>query len=486
MSEKVKDLFCQAVYERALLSYCFRGIDHYYTISAKVSDKDFLRAEHQLIWVIMGMLIKRKVIRFDSSTIIYEAQKNAVEGKIGGLEYLNAVVNMEFDVANIDHYISRVLDASTKHQLYIGLNNNLEGVKSDAKNDDVSSVDLIGRVEAGLMDLSLKSKFIADAINLSDGIDEYIEERKDNPIEYSGMSSGFSILDKRIDGLVPGTLHVVCARPKHGKSTLLSCISSHVAYDSSKAVLYIDTEMPFEQFRPRIISMLSDVPERKIIHGGYGEQEYNNLRQRASEIIKKGKFFHEYMPGYSVDKIIALYKKYKYREDIQLAVFDYIKSPSGADYENKKEYQVIGDVTTALKDIAGELNIPVLAANQINRQQDIADSDRVLRYADVLMFFKPKSNDEFKKIEEDYGKSRAFDFGTHKLMITDSRRGGTTPIEGIDFQFYKRYLKLVEAQAQRIDYDEYEKKEKEEFNYNPDEEIEKEEIDDTTEGTDLF
>ena len=147
---------------------------------------------------------------------------------------------------------------------------------------------------------------------------------------------------------------------------------------------------------------------------------------------------------------------------------------------------MLGDVTTALKDIAGELNIPVLAANQINRQQDIADSDRILRYADVLMFFKPKSNEEFKKIEEGYGKFRMGDFGSHKLIITDSRRGGTTPPEGIDFQFLKRYLKIVEAQAQRIDYNEYEKKEKEEYNYDLEEETEKEEIDDSTEGTDLF
>ena len=147
MSEKVKDLFCQPTYERALLSYCFEGIDHYYTISSKVSDKDFLRTEHQLMWVIMGMLIKRKVARFDSSMIIYEAQKSGVEDKIGGLKYVNAVVNMEFDVANIGYYMRKVLDASTKHQLHIGLNNNLKAVESDAKNDDVSSVDLIGQVE---------------------------------------------------------------------------------------------------------------------------------------------------------------------------------------------------------------------------------------------------------------------------------------------------------------------------------------------------
>jgi len=76
MSEKVKDLFCQAVYERSLLALSFQSVDNYYTMSTRLSDKDFLRPEHRLIWVIMGMLIKRKVARFDSSMILAEAQES--------------------------------------------------------------------------------------------------------------------------------------------------------------------------------------------------------------------------------------------------------------------------------------------------------------------------------------------------------------------------------------------------------------------------
>ncbi len=105
--------------------------------------------------------------------------------------------------------------------------------------------------------------------------------------------------------------------------------------------------------------------------------------------------------------------------------------------------------------MAGELDIPVLCANQINRQDDIADSDRILRYADVLMFFKPKSKEEMDKVypfEKEYG--------THKLIITDSRRGGTTPEEGIGFSFTKRMLHLSEAPKQLIDYNESKKEEK--------------------------
>lgn len=488
MSEKIKDFFCQAVYERSLLALSFQSVDNYYTMSTRLSDKDFLRPEHRLIWVIMGMLIKRKVARFDSSMILAEAQKNEVMALTGGLSYIDAIVNMErIDTRNIDYYMGKVLDASTKYQLHISLSKDLEDVETNAKNDDISSIDLIGQVESSIMELSLKSKFVPDATNLSDRLSEYIEERKDNPIEYCGRKTGFDILDKRIDGLVPGTLHVICARPKHGKSTFLSCISAYTAYESSEQapVLYIDTEMPFDQFRPRILSLLSGVPERKIKHGGYSDQEYYNIQQ-AEKTIENGKFFHEYMPGYNINKITALYKKYKHREDIKLAVFDYIKCPIGADFRNKKEYQLLGDVTVALKDIAGELDIPVFAANQINRQQDIADSDRILRYADVLMFFKPRELKELQEMEENYGKHRVRNFGTYKLIITDSRRGGTTPPEGIGYNFHKKCLQIIEAEEQVINYDDNEHEEKEEFAYNDVLELKKEEVDDSTEGNSLF
>ena len=458
MIEKTKEMFTQAVYERALLSYCFESIDNYYIIASAVSDQDFLRPEHRLMWIMFGSLITRGVSKFDGSLVVNEATHNGVLKDVGGYEYINAVIGMDISDTNIQYYIDKVLDASTKFQLYIRLQNGLTKIGSESTNDDISAVDLIGTVAKDVMDLSLKSKAVKEATDLADGIDEYIEERRNNPMEYCGMSTGFSILDKRIDGLVPGTLTVLCARPKHGKSTFLSNVGSYVAYRLLKPVLYIDTEMPFDQWRSRMISMLSGVPERRVKHGGYTEQEYFNLQQ-ATDLIKKGKLFHEYMPGYDVGKLSAIYNKYKHVEGIELAVFDYIKEPPGGS-KDRKEYQLLGDVTTALKDMSGELQIPFLCANQLNRQKDIADSDRILRYADVLMFFKPKESEEMER-----GGTSG---GGYKLVITDSRRDGPTRVLFLDRVYAKTTLQMSEAEVQLIDYDSKEYKEKEEIEYGTD------------------
>jgi len=457
MSEKIKEMFCQPVYERAVICFSLNSIENYYTIASSVSAKDFLRPEHNLIWVILNTLVKRGVSKFDAEMVIHEADASQVLKSIGGYDYIISIMDMDVAGENIQLYISKVLDASTKYHLYMQLNEDMRTIGDKGVKEDVSAADLIGMVGKNVMDLSMQSKAIKEAKNLSDGLEEYIEERKNNPVEFCGLSTGYAILDKRIDGLVPGTLTVLCARPKQGKSTFLSNVAayvSYIAYNSQNPVLYVDTEMPFEQWRDRIIAKLSGVPERRIKHGGYSEKEYYNIQQ-AVKIVQKGKLFHEYMPGYSIDKLVSIYKKYKYVENIGLGIFDYIKEPTNKG--ERKEYQLLGDVTTILKDLAGELQIPFLCATQINRQEDIADSDRILRYADVLMFFKQREKEEMDAT----GNAG----GTYKLVITNSRRGGTTPEQGIGYVFLKSMLQIAEAEIQMIDYDSKEYREKEEMDY---------------------
>jgi replicative DNA helicase len=452
-----KDAFCNPSHERAVLSYCFRAISNYHVIASKLSSKDFLNSDHQTLWVLFGQLVKRRISQLDVALVVGEADTQGVLGSLGGIKYIQSIANMELGDDNLRFYVDKVLDSSTKYQLYSRLNVNLQSIYNDAKNEDRLAIDMIGSATSEIMSISMQSKAVGEAINLGDHVDAYIEARKTQAIEISGLSTGFPILDKRIDGLPPGTLTVFCARPKNGKSTFLSTVGKHVALFSRKPVLYVDTEMSFEEWMPRIISMISGVPERRIKHGGYSEQEYYNIQQ-AQKLIKQGKFFHEYMPGYSIDRLMALYKKYKYVENIELAVFDYIKAPPGANFSNKKEHQLLGDVTTALKDLAGELQVPVLCANQINRQDDVADSDRILRYADVLIFFKKKKKEDIDKV--------GLAGGTYKLIVTDSRRGGTTTEDGIGFEFRKTNLQMWEAEAQVVDYENREYQEEEDIEYN--------------------
>lgn len=457
MSEKIKDMFCQVGPERALLGFCFKSLDNFYAIAASIGSDDFLRTDNKLIYMLMHALEKRGVAHFDSAVIINEAEKNAILEEIGGYRYIYALEDFSTDGANLQFYIDKVLDSKAKYQLYKALVNRVGVVETNAVADDVTAPELIDASEGAILEVSLEAKAVRKATNLSDGLEEYIEQRQNNPVNICGINTGFPIFDSRIDGLTSGSLTVVAARPKQGKSTLLSTIAAHVAFEGAGSVLYIDTEMSFEEFRDRIIAMLSGVPERVVKHGGYTSQQRCNIDQ-AVRIIQKGKLFHEYCPGYSIDKLRALYKKYKHREDIALGVFDYIKSPEGVDYRNKKEYQILGDVTTALKDMAGMLRIPMLAAVQVNRQQDVADSDRILRYVDVLTFLKPKTPDE---IVEEGG----LNSGTYRWVITDSRRGGTTPLEGIGLTFIKKSLQIFESKQQFIDFSGINDKEKEEADY---------------------
>ena len=121
MSEKIKEMFCMPVYERSLLSYAIKSVEHYYSIVSVVNDKDFLRPEHKLIWVIIGTLIKRGVSKLDASLIINEAQTNGVMKDVGGYEYITAILNMNISDDNIQYCIKKVLNASTKYQLYMKL-----------------------------------------------------------------------------------------------------------------------------------------------------------------------------------------------------------------------------------------------------------------------------------------------------------------------------------------------------------------------------
>jgi replicative DNA helicase len=366
---------------------------------------------------------------------------------MGGIDYLQSINDMSVTDKNFDVYLKEVLEASTKYKLYEMAKTGLEDMAENAKSGK-NSEDLIGQFELGLIDLSSVSRAIEEPRNLADGLEELLEERRNNPVKQMGIATGYQILDKQIDGLVPGTLTVVAARPKMGKSTFLSNIAAHVAYkgEPKQAVLYVDTEMSFDQWRDRIIAGMSGYKERDIKHGGYDDEMYHRIKTKCVKLIKEGKLFHEYMPGYNVDKLTALYKKYKLKHDIGLMIFDYIKEPESSSLDRqRREYQILGDVTTRLKDLAGQLDIPCLTAVQLNRDKDIADSDRIARYADIICQWTFRDDDE---------KDAKPDSGSHKIMVKETRRGGMTPKEGIGYYFWKEslFIEEVPASQQLVDY----------------------------------
>lgn len=433
---KETELFCRPSEERALLSYCMKDLSSYFSVCAKLSPSDFLYVQHQTIMYLFETLLAKGAEKLEPNLIVAEATATGILDDIGGIKYIQTIHSMVLDKSNFDLYLNLVCESTVKFKLHNLLAEKLNSVERNAK-DGLTSIDLLSSIEASVLDLSMSKLNILEPIDLSDGLSEYIDNLKCNNINLSGLSTGYPILDKQIDGLVPGTLHVIAARKKEGKSAFLTNVALNAAYRLNTPVLYIDTELSFAEWRTRALAIIAGVDERIIKHGGYDNETYIKLK-KAATLIKKGKLFHEYMPGYSVDKLVASYKKYHQKEKIGLILFDYLKEPDSSSVDRqRKEYQLLGDVTTKLKDLAGSLNIPALTAVQLNRDHDIADSDRIARYADIVCYWKGRTSEE---IEEG-----GYECGSHKLIIKDTRRGGATSEKGIGYLFFKERLKIREV-----------------------------------------
>lgn len=439
--------------ERSILAIMSHSEDAFFNVLARVEEKDFLSPDSKAYFSILCLLNKAGYPKFTKLLLTKTALDISVED-LCSEAFIDAVLNAPVDEANLPNLINKLLDDSTKYKLYTKLELHKDTVLTNASSlTSQSSEDLINNVQSDLISLSITSEAISEPKHISDGLDEYIESIMDTHVPVIGISTGYPILDKVIDGLIPGTLMIIAARKKMGKSTVLTNIAAHVAVNDGLPTLYVDTEMTFKEWRDRVLAIISGVQERTIKHGGFkNDKEVFNRVQEAVKYLKKSKLFHHYLPGYNLEKITALYKKYKFKEDIQLGVFDYIKEPESASIEaGRKEYQILGDVTTRLKDLSGQLEIPFLAAVQVNRSGDVADSDRVARYGDIVAFWGLR---DLKKAEEE-----AVDLdiaGHYGLCIRDTRRGGATGEWGIGFKFKKTKLRILEVsqenQVETFDY----------------------------------
>jgi len=211
---EMKEMFCKPTDERALLSYCLRDMDSFYDLVGKMTAEDFLHSDHSTLFILLGALSKQDVGAFDLPMVVNTAQQ--VFGgltSIGGIEYLQSINEMRVDKKNYDIYLQNVLESSTKYKLYYTIADDLKQIEQNAK-DGSTSEELIGSIERKILDLSTESKSIREPRNLSDGLRELIEERMANPVKQMGLSTGFPILDKQIDGLVPGTLNIISAVPR--------------------------------------------------------------------------------------------------------------------------------------------------------------------------------------------------------------------------------------------------------------------------------
>lgn len=282
------------------------------------------------------------------------------------------------------------------------------------------------------------------------GLDEYLEEKENNPVDIIGVPTCYPIWQEMTGGIAEG-VHIVTARPKAGKSTFGINVALYVAYKEKIPVLYLDTELNKRSGTwDRMIARLATVPFYDIRKGQYIHNEiHRNRVHKAKNILNKIPLDYVNITGKDFDEVMSIIRRWivqsvgydnKGRTKSCLLVYDYLKLTKSTEVGQLKEYEAIGYRMSGLHDLTNQYSFPCLTFCQLNREFDVSQSDRIRWFCTSMCSLQKKTEEE---IAQD-GREN----GNRKLVPEDFRFGpGLDDGDYINFHLTGQFAKLDEMKT---------------------------------------
>ncbi len=435
--------------ERYVLACCLNDVRAVWETAAIIEPKDFNYIANGYVFAQCKDLAEHEQA-IDIISIYNrfspEVKKivDAADSSNNGLHYLEVLKKSPYSFQNLLENIRIIKSVATRKKIAENLTELVQKLEKDS--DVLHTNELVEGALNKIVDVAFHEHELYTTGHIGEGLREYVKTRAENPEEVPGFKTGFLRFDMTVGGLMRGKLYIVVARPKIGKSTMLLNWAKALTVDQRLPSLYLDTEMTTEEQQTRLLAMISGVEEKKIITGLFSRNKAEcDAIDEAIAVLENSPFYHLYIPDFNIDKIIALTRKYKVQHGIQAMFFDYIKIPEMDDLRLAQEWQLLGYLTTGLKNqIAGKLDIPVVTAGQLNKKNvgsatietdQIGGSDRLLHYTNFLLGLRPKTQ---KELEQEQGRK-----GRHVLNIVASRN--TEDDIAFDIKFDKSILRMREV-----------------------------------------
>lgn len=397
------------------------------TASELLSADDFYAKQNGMLFEAMLKLYQEgKPI--DMVTLSDRLKQMDAPVEISGLEYVREILGEVFTAAFVKDYCEIVYNNSLKRQM-IHLSQELERMCYDDK--DLPDY-IMDSAEKKVYDLVAKRKSLGDYVPIRQVVKNAIEKigmAAKNDGVVTGVATGFSDLDYKTAGLQPSDLILVAARPSMGKTAFVLNIAQHVCFKDNRAAVIFSLEMSKEQLVNRLLSLESGVDSKSIRNGSINAKDWEGLIEGAS-VIGESNLIIDDTPGISVSELTSKCRKYKKDMNISLVIIDYLQLMSGS---GKSESRVneIGDISRALKALARDINVPVIALSQLSRAvekrddhrpmlSDLRDSGAIEQDADVVMFL----------YRDDYYNKESEKKGIAEVIIAKQRNGpiGTTEL----------------------------------------------------------
>ena len=397
----------------------------------------FYKSGHRLVFQAAVHLFERGEA-VDIVTVTEQLRRMERLDAVGGTVALSALLGSVATAANIDHHARIVFEKYLARRLISAAKDMIE----EGYADRVSTVELLDQAQARIFAISegrLREGFVHIKDVVRDSVLQ-IEKLHHDPDAVSGIRTGFEDLDALLAGLHNSDLIIVAARPSMGKTSFVLSLAQNVAIDHKLPVAFFSLEMSKEQLVLRMLCSEARVDNHRLRRGIIQKHEWGNLTTAAS-LLTSAPIYIDDTPGINVLEIRAKARRLKMEKGLRLVVVDYLQlmqAPGRA--ENRQ--QEISTISRALKGLAKELDVPVVALSQLSRTvegrsgrrpmlSDLRESGAIEQDADVVVFLYR---------EEVYDRDCPEDQrGVAEVIIGKQRNG---PIGELRLKFFAEYTRF--------------------------------------------
>ena len=402
--------------------------------------EDFYRESHRKIFrAMLSLSDKREPI--DLITLTDSLRGRGELQDIGGATYLAELVDRVPSAANIVNYARIVREKAVMRSL-ISVSNEISERCYGGQDDIETFLDDAERLIFDVSEKRIRPAFYKVGDMIMDTIKtvEQLYERKEL---VTGVPTGFLDLDRITAGLQPADLVIIASRPSMGKTALVLNIAQHVALQHNMGVGVYSLEMSREQLVLRMLCSEARVDNTKVRTGYLGERDFPRLAMAAGRLAEAPIFIDD-TPAQNVLEMRAKSRRLKREADVGLIIVDYLQLMRGLTAQENRT-QELSEISRSLKALAKDLNVPIIALSQLNRQveqradkrpvmSDIRESGSIEQDADVIMFI---YRDEMYNAESQHE-------GTAEVIISKQRNGPTGTVRLAFRREYTRFDNLVE------------------------------------------
>ncbi len=338
-----------------------------------IKAQDYYRPAHQLVHDVVLDLYGRGEPA-DAVTVAAELTRNGDIGRMGGAPYLHTLIASVPTAANAGYYARIVRERAILRRLVeVGTRIVQLGYAGDGDADE-----LVDRAEAeiyGVTDRRISEDYLPLSEIMPGALDE-IEAIGSRGGTLAGVPTGFADLDALTNGLHPGQMIVIAARPAMGKSALALDVCRAASVQAGLTSVLFSLEMSRNEITMRLLSAEARVPLHAMRTGQLGEEDWTRLARRMSEVVDAPLFIDD-SPNMSMMEIRSKCRRLKQRNDLRLVVIDYLQLMSSPKRVENRQ-QEVSDLSRSLKLLAKELNVPVVALAQLNRGPEMRTDKRPL------------------------------------------------------------------------------------------------------------